>query len=154
MSALHVPTQTTMSETKYSVEIGQLNSIPRLVVILTFIGIAWFNGLEMILMTWMTFKKRSAYFYSLIVCCLGILCYESAIFCLIFAKGINAYGLNAAINTGWTCMVTGQSMVLWSRLHLVCSRRIVLRAVLAMIVIDGALCHSTQWISSFLVGPW
>jgi len=48
-------------------------------------------------------------------------------------------------------MVTGQSMVLWSRLHLVCRSRWKLRAVLIMIISSAILCHGTQTVCSLLV---
>lgn len=48
-------------------------------------------------------------------------------------------------------MVTGQSMVLWSRLHLVCHCRWKLRAALTMIITDAILCHGTQTVCSLLV---
>ena len=138
-------------ETRYVAAIGPLYNVPLVVVAVAFTAIAWFNGLEMLIVTWMTFKKRSAYFYSLIVCCFGILCYETSIFCLIFVKGANTYGTNVGIDLGWSCMVTGQSFVLWSRLHLVCRKQLVLRAVLIMIITDGILCHGTQWVCSLMV---
>ena len=40
---------------------------------------------------------------------------------------------------GWVMMVTGQSVVLYSRLHLVMQNQKVLKAVLMMIIVDGVL---------------
>lgn len=40
---------------------------------------------------------------------------------------------------GWVVMVTGQSMVLWSRLHLVLQNPKVLKGVLGMIIVDGLI---------------
>lgn len=40
---------------------------------------------------------------------------------------------------GWYCMVTGQSLVLYSRLHLVVRRR--LRWVLGMIILNAIVLH-------------
>ncbi|KAK4445892.1 hypothetical protein QBC34DRAFT_383808 [Podospora aff. communis PSN243] len=42
---------------------------------------------------------------------------------------------------GWYCMVTGQSLVLYSRLHLILHRPRVLRAVLIMIICNAIICH-------------
>src|ERR1700761_3780246 len=42
---------------------------------------------------------------------------------------------------GWCCMVTGQSIVLYSRLHLVVREYRILRGVLIMIITDGIICH-------------
>ncbi|KAI1478972.1 hypothetical protein F4774DRAFT_140206 [Daldinia eschscholtzii] len=60
-------------------------------------------------------------------------------FCVPQANWILTYVLS---EVGWVVMVTGFSIVLWSRLHLVIppSTRI-LRFVLAMIIIDGFLFH-------------
>ncbi|KAK6953009.1 hypothetical protein Daesc_005306 [Daldinia eschscholtzii] len=60
-------------------------------------------------------------------------------FCVPQANWILTYVLS---EVGWVVMVTGFSIVLWSRLHLVIppSTRI-LRFVLAMIIVDGFLFH-------------
>ncbi|KAH6883921.1 hypothetical protein B0T10DRAFT_410691, partial [Thelonectria olida] len=44
---------------------------------------------------------------------------------------------------GRVAMVTGQSLVLWSRLHLVLRNRKRLRMILWMIIIDAVICHGT-----------
>jgi len=43
---------------------------------------------------------------------------------------------------GWCCMVTGQSVVLYSRLHLVVRDYNTLRWVLIMIITNGIICHT------------
>ncbi|KAK3354073.1 hypothetical protein B0T25DRAFT_545938, partial [Lasiosphaeria hispida] len=45
------------------------------------------------------------------------------------------------ISIGWCCMVTGQSVVLYSRLQLVLWNQTHLRFVLAMIIFDAIVCH-------------
>jgi hypothetical protein len=42
---------------------------------------------------------------------------------------------------GWSGMVTGQSVVLYSRLHLVDRNRVRLRLVLGMIIFNAVICH-------------
>ncbi|KAI2782978.1 hypothetical protein F4815DRAFT_461486 [Daldinia loculata] len=60
-------------------------------------------------------------------------------FCVPQANWILTYVL---AEVGWVMMVTGFSIVLWSRLHLVISPGTpILRIVLAMIIIDGFLFH-------------
>ncbi|KAF3059424.1 hypothetical protein GL218_04546 [Daldinia childiae] len=60
-------------------------------------------------------------------------------FCVPEANWILTYVLS---EVGWVMMVTGFSIVLWSRLHLVISPGTpILRIVLAMIIIDGFLFH-------------
>ncbi len=50
---------------------------------------------------------------------------------------------------GWTCMVTGYSIVLWSRLSIIVENRRVVRAVLAIILFDGFLFHSALWVLQY-----
>lgn len=48
-------------------------------------------------------------------------------------------------------MVTGQSMVLWSRLHLICHSHWKLRGILVMIVTNAIVFHGSQTVCSLLV---
>lgn len=52
-------------------------------------------------------------------------------------------------NLGWTMMVTGQSVVLYSRLHLVLNDLRLLRAILWMIIIDAFLFHIPTTVTHF-----
>ncbi|CAK46510.1 uncharacterized protein An14g02620 [Aspergillus niger] len=45
------------------------------------------------------------------------------------------------VGVGWAGMVTGQSLVLWSRLHLVLHHKKILRGLLYLIIFDGVLLH-------------
>lgn len=51
------------------------------------------------------------------------------------------------VDTDWTC--SGQSVVLWSRLHLLTSSRRVLRWTLIMIIVDGVVLHTTTSVLTF-----
>jgi hypothetical protein len=53
------------------------------------------------------------------------------------------------LTIGWYPMVTGQSVVLWSRLHLLCNSRRVLRWTLWMIIVNGTLLHSITTVLTF-----
>jgi hypothetical protein len=46
------------------------------------------------------------------------------------------------VKFGWVCMVSGFSLVLYSRLNLLVQSRNFLRLVLAMIIVDGVCLHS------------
>ena len=81
----------------------------------------------------------------------GVLVYQINIFLMIFAGHLNGHGVIASIGIGWSAMVTGQSLVLWSRLHLVCRSTWKLRAILAMIVVNSVCMHSPQFIFSILM---
>lgn len=51
--------------------------------------------------------------------------------------------------TGWVMMITGQSMVLYSRLHLLVQARWA-RWILAVIIIDGVVLHTSTGVLTFL----
>lgn len=86
---------------RFVASIGPLYNVTLVVVGVSFTAVAWHNGLEIILTTLVTFTKYGTYFYSLIVAALGILCFQSAVFCMIFAPGSNGYGVIAAVDVGW-----------------------------------------------------
>lgn len=88
-------------ETRYVAAIGALYDVPLVVVGVAFTAIAWFNGLELLLTIFATFKKRTTYFYSLVAASLGVLLFQSAVFCMIFAPFANGYGIIASIDIGW-----------------------------------------------------
>lgn len=46
------------------------------------------------------------------------------------------------LNVGWIFMVAGQSMVLYSRLHLITHSRTMLYAVLWMIIVDTVVLYA------------
>lgn len=88
-------------QTQYVAAIGPLYNVSLVVVGVAFTAIAWFNGLELIIQIFTSFRKHSTYFYSLLVATAGILCYQSAVFCMIFAPAANAYGIIVSIDVGW-----------------------------------------------------
>ncbi|PKY04220.1 integral membrane protein [Aspergillus campestris IBT 28561] len=114
------------------------------IAIATMAGITWYNAMELIILVFVTFSQyRGLYFWSLLVTSsLGLLPYSVG-FLLKFFKLIESQvWLPVTLLTiGWWCMVTGQSVVLYSRLHLVMPTRRILRPVLAMIIIDAIILH-------------
>ena len=72
---------------------------------------------------------------------------------MIFATHLNAHGIVACIGIGWSAMVTGQSLVLWSRLHLLYRNAFNLRLILLMIIFNGITMHGVQFVFSLLVSP-
>ena len=70
---------------------------------------------------------------------------------MVFEPNVNTYANLTSLNIGWTGMVTGQSLVLWSRLHLVCRSRLKLNLIKWMIIIDGVVMHSVNYILTMLV---
>lgn len=109
----------------------------------TFIGIAWYNAIELIALIFVTFRKyRGLYFWSLLVSsAFGVLPYSVG-FLMKFFQLTSATWLSVTLLTvGWYTMVTGQSMVLYSRLHLLNRNPKVLRPVLCMIIVDAIILH-------------
>ncbi|GES56877.1 hypothetical protein ATEIFO6365_0001008300 [Aspergillus terreus] len=115
-------------------------------VIASLIAVSWYNALELLVLCFTTFKKYGGfYFWALLVSSLGILPFGVGYILLIF-NVYPGYFAVALADVGWCAMVTGQSLVLWSRLHLVVYSRKVLRGTLAMILIDGAILHTIGWV--------
>ncbi|KAF7596838.1 hypothetical protein BBP40_012438 [Aspergillus hancockii] len=110
-------------------------------VVATFIGIAWYNSLELVVLCFTTFKRYGGcYFWSLVVASISIVPFALGYFLLIFDIFPNYFSVAIEV-VGWWGMVTGQSMVLWSRLHLVVHSRRILRWTLAMIIVDAIIFH-------------
>ncbi|KAK6222480.1 integral membrane protein [Colletotrichum tabaci] len=111
-----------------------------------------YNALEIYVLIFTTFQRRSGrYFWSMLVANTGILLHACG--------GLGRYlqptrtpipGVFAHV--GWYCMVTGQSVVLWSRLHLVVYSRVTIRLVLAMILTSFFCIHVPQTV--LFSGVW
>ena len=109
----------------------------------TLAGITWYNAFELVILVFVTFANyRGLYFWSLIVSSsVGLLPYSLGFLLKFFALTRETWLPVTMLTIGWWCMVTGQSVVLFSRLHLVLSNQRILRRVLIMIVIDAILLH-------------
>nr|POF03021.1 hypothetical protein CFP56_70024 [Quercus suber] len=110
-------------------------------------GLAIYNACELIIMVYLTFVRRQGmYFWSLLVAAFAIIPYSIG-FLLKFmnlAPGNSRWVSITLITVGWWPMVTGQSVVLWSRLHLIVygSRGAhIIRWTLWMIIIDAIILH-------------
>ncbi|KAK3934814.1 hypothetical protein QBC46DRAFT_367969 [Diplogelasinospora grovesii] len=86
----------------------------------TFLTTAFYNALELNVLVFTTFKS------------LGYLFTD-------FALISSRVPVCILVPIGWCAMVTGQSMVLHSRLHLLLYNDTILRAVLAIIIVDAVL---------------
>jgi hypothetical protein len=110
------------------------------------IAVSWYNAIELIVLCFTTFKKYGGfYFWALLVSSVGILPFGLGYILLIFNIYPGYFAVSLA-DVGWCAMVTGQSLVLWSRLHLVVYSRKILRATLAMIIVDGLILHTIGWV--------
>ncbi|KAI1269409.1 hypothetical protein F5Y18DRAFT_437314 [Xylariaceae sp. FL1019] len=115
--------------------------------ITVFEALAIYNSIELILLILCTFKRRHGlYFWSLMVATWGIII-NSIAFILNNNRLLPIRMVPVVfITLGWNCMITGQSLVLYSRLHLLFSHESKLRLVLAMIIATAVLVYIPSWI--------
>ncbi|KAF7122787.1 hypothetical protein CNMCM5793_000897 [Aspergillus hiratsukae] len=111
----------------------------------TFIAVAWCNAIDLIVLCFNTFKRYSGpYFWSLLVASFCIIPFGLGYILKIYSITFTNYFLEIAIlDAGWSGMVTGQSLVLWSRLNLVLDNPRALKALLYLIIVDGAVLHTS-----------
>ncbi|KAF2837851.1 hypothetical protein M501DRAFT_910277, partial [Patellaria atrata CBS 101060] len=108
----------------------------------SFTGIASYNAVELIYLILSTFKTyHSLYFWSLLSSSFGVPVYAIAFMFKYFDVAGNDIVTMVFVVIAWCFMVTGQSVVLYSRLSLVCHSLTKRRAVLAMIIFDAIICH-------------
>ncbi|KFZ08129.1 hypothetical protein V502_09533 [Pseudogymnoascus sp. VKM F-4520 (FW-2644)] len=111
------------------------------VVVITCSALSSYNALELILITFSTFKKWTGlYFWSLLVASFGILPYNIGFLIFYFELAHNWVGFIFS-SYGWATMVTGQSVVLYSRLHLVTAEANVLKPIKWMIIVNALVFH-------------
>lgn len=118
-------------------------SYPIALTLIAFLAIAMYNVVELTLVIFTTFKRRNGlYFYSLIVATWGIIPYGVGFFLKFYALASSTALYITLIAVGWPCMITGQSLVLYSRLHLITRSTVGgYRWVLIMIIVDAIICH-------------
>lgn len=137
-----------MSQNLFEPATGQTYTTSQLVVILCSL-LAIYNAFELLILISTTFRQyKSVYFWSLLIASFGILPYNFGFLMEYFALAPDWAGVVVDV-PGWVMMVTGQSVVLYSRLHLVVQNPRLLRAVLIMIVVDGVLFHTSTTIVRF-----
>ncbi|KAI9846578.1 MAG: hypothetical protein M1837_003819 [Sclerophora amabilis] len=111
-------------------------------IIAAFTAVAWYNVIELNLKVLLTFKRhRGLYFWSLLICSWGVTLHALAFVLKFFVPTANWVMYCIMITIGWYAMVTGQSVVLYSRLHLVVRNFKILRFVLIMICTNVVIFH-------------
>ncbi|KAJ9655662.1 hypothetical protein H2201_008757 [Coniosporium apollinis] len=120
-----------------------------------FAGLSIYNALELTALVFLTFSRyRGLYFWSLLISSLGLIPYALG-FSFKFFKVLtgNARWVSVALLTiGWYPMITGQSLILWSRLHLIVSGengRKILLYTKWMIIIDAIILHIPTTVVTF-----
>jgi hypothetical protein len=124
--------------------IGKISAekLPTSSTITCFITISFYNIVELAFIIFATFKRRSGlYFWSFLVSTCGIALYGIRF----LIKDLNLSSKSILYVTfialGWPSMITGQSLVLYSRLHLVLRKPALLRLILIMIIFNAIICH-------------
>ncbi|KAF2868106.1 hypothetical protein BDV95DRAFT_501226 [Massariosphaeria phaeospora] len=123
-------------------------------VIASFFAVTWYNVAELTVLIHTFFKRHAGfYYYSLQVANWGIFLHALGTFLKIFRINEH-YSSHTVLNTviawtGWVGMVTGQSIVLYCRLHLVVQAPWV-RWILVMIIVNGVVLHTSTGALTFL----
>ncbi|KGO76133.1 hypothetical protein PITC_006790 [Penicillium italicum] len=118
------------------------SDIARTGIFAAFAALAWYNAIELIILCFFSFKRwHGTYFWSLLISSACIVPYCLGFVLLFFPTGVSPWICVTLVLLGWYGMITGQSVVLWSRLHLVLQNRKLLRVVLSMICVDAVLLH-------------
>jgi hypothetical protein len=100
-------------------------------------------SIELLVLVYVTFKRHSGvYFWSIIITTLGIIFQTTGYILKEFQNNCPPILVVIICKLGWVSNVTGFSIVLWSRLHLVVNNTRILKFVLVMILIDGLVCHT------------
>lgn len=126
-------------------------------IIAFFIGLGLYNVIELTVLVFVTFQKYSGlYFWSLLVSSWGVVPYSLGFLIKFFRIGNPREGHEGPtwaavilLTIGWYSMVTGQSVVLWSRLHLLTRNQKVLRGLLIMIITNVVLLHFPTTVLTF-----
>jgi len=117
-------------------------TLPIAMTIAGLFAIAVFNVVEINFWIFTTFRRRvGLYFWSLLIASWGIPIHATGFLLKFFQVCTNEYVNVGLIVVGWYAMVTGQSIVLYSRLHLIVQDARKIRWILAMIVVDFFLFH-------------
>ena len=119
-------------------------------ILVAMLTLAIYMSILVDLKAFTTFKRRNTlYFWSLLVTSWGIMSHSVGIILKWFV-GSCPWQVNTAFASfGWWGMVTGQSLVLYSRLHLVVRDQRILRAVLIMIITDFLIFQVPTTVQTF-----
>lgn len=126
-------------------------NLPILMTMVAFSTIALYNVIELNAIIFATFKRRQGlYFWSFIVATWGIAPHTVGFILKFFDVTSVWWAPLILISIGWFAMVSGQSLVLYSRLHIVAGSEGRMRWVLYMIVLDATLLGIPDMILAFL----
>ncbi|EXJ65293.1 hypothetical protein A1O7_01634 [Cladophialophora yegresii CBS 114405] len=123
------------------------DSLTLKVLIAFFLGLALYNVVELQVLIFGTFAKfKGLYFWSLVISGWGIVPYSVGFlfkYFSILTGGARWFSV-FLLSIGWYPMVTGQAIVLWSRLHLIVTGEKgdkILRYTKWMIIVNAIVLH-------------
>lgn len=103
--------------------------------IAAFTAIAWYNVVELNIAIYMWFKrKKGLYFWSMLLSTQGTLLYSLAFILKLYSLVTQYVVTCTLITVGWCLMVTGQFLVLYSRLNIIVREHQIIQAMLIMII--------------------
>ncbi|KFY49665.1 hypothetical protein V496_09886 [Pseudogymnoascus sp. VKM F-4515 (FW-2607)] len=118
--------------------------------LMAFTGITCYNSIELVVLCLFTFKRyQGYYFWSLLIASICLTPNILGFILFVFAPKVPVYFSVTILVVGWCGMVTGQSLVLWSRLHLVHITHKHIRGLFWMIVTNAILLHVTTIVVLF-----
>lgn len=119
------------------------------IIVVAVSTLAVYNACELLLMIAARFKDwRSLLFISLVIATFGVLPYFLG-FLLEYFEGA-PYWLSMTLSTiGWVLLITGQAVVLYSRLGLIVSNARILKAVKWMIIVDAIIFHTSTTVVQY-----
>jgi hypothetical protein len=121
-----------------------------------FMAVAFYNVIELHFHLFSTFKRwRGLYFWSVFIAMWGVAFNGLGVviktFVLTDDSAAHVMPIVVLLILGWYMMVTGQSVVLYSRIHLVVHNPRTVRGVLFMIIFTAVTCHIPVTIVVFLM---
>lgn len=120
------------------------------VEIVSMFAISSWNAVEVMIATLEKFKKyRGLYFWSMQIAAWGILLH-SVPGQIRYVNLASSLSVSVPFVIGWMCMVTGQAVMLWSRLHLIVSDVRHVRWVLWLIITNVFVLHIPMAVLFFL----
>lgn len=114
--------------------------------------LAIYNAIELNVLIPVTFAEYyGLYFWSLMISSWGIIPYVLGFLSKFFevTVGRSRWAAVTLLTIGWYAMVMGQSVVLWTRLHLLVEQARFLRWTKWMIIIDAVILHIPTTVLAF-----
>ncbi|KAF1997744.1 hypothetical protein P154DRAFT_565220 [Amniculicola lignicola CBS 123094] len=117
---------------------GADRRIPRSMT--AFTAVAWYISIETLVLIFFVFKKYSGlYFWSLLITTLSVIPYATGAWMKQNSVSHHYRVTETLLTLGWVIMVPGQSMVLYSRLHLISTNWRLLRFIFCLIIASSIL---------------